>query len=154
MDQPTPEDDPREELEAHAEMYRERLLATEFGLWNTQAAIAALFISAASVMASFGDAPRWALLAIIGCASIVLFLLHLNYRARRALYRFLGSQPPKDILTSDEVYARYLQTAAAEHTKQQAAQKCCEHRETVCDWLLFASLLLLALCVYSAGSHV
>ena len=148
------DDDSRENAEAHAEMYRERLLTVECGLWNTQAAIAALFISAASVMASFGDVPRWALLAIVTSASVVLFLLHLNYRARRAMYRFLGRPPPDEVWTSEQAFYRYLQTAAGEDAKHKAAQKRCEQRETVCDWLLFASMLLLAFSVYSAGRHV
>jgi len=155
MKQPTPtEDESRERVEAHAEMFRERLLAVESGLWNTQAAIAALFISAASVMASFGDVPRWALLAIMGSASAVLLLLHLNYRARRAMYRFLGRPPPDEVWTSQQAFARYMQTAAGEDAKHKAAQKSCEHREMACDGLLFVAVLLLAFCVYSAGRHV
>ena len=148
------DDDSRENAEAHAEMYRERLLTVECGLWNTQAAIAALFISAASVMASFGDVPRWALLAIVTSASVVLFLLHLNYRARRAMYRSLGRRPPNDIWTNPEASSRYFQAYTAEGATHKAAQKRCEQRETACDWLLFAAMLLLAFSVYSAGRHV
>src|SRR5437016_4026828 len=100
----TPEDiaEAIETCESHAEMYRERLLSTEFGLWNTLVAVDGLFISAASVIASFGgDAPRWCLLCVIGACSISIILLIWNFRARRAMYRILGVPPPRDIYGSE-----------------------------------------------------
>ena len=135
----TPEDiaEAIETCESHAEMYRERLLSTEFGLWNTLAALDGLFISAASVIASFGDdAPRWCLLCVIGACSISIILLIWNFRARRAMYRILGVPPPRGIFESDSAARVYFQGFQAKQAQHRMAQKRSEigKQSVTCFW--------------------
>ena len=155
MDTPEELEAAAKECEDHAEMYRERLLATEFGLWSTLTAIDGLFISAASVIAAFGgDAPRWVLLCIVAAASISIVLLVWNFHARRAMYRILGVPPPRTIYSDVAAASAYFQAFQAEQAKHRRAQKSSEKRETVCYLLLVTCLFLLAYAAYAAGSHV
>jgi len=145
----------KEDVAAHAEMYRERHLTTELSLWNTLAALDGLLISAASVLAAFGrDIPVWCPLGVVGASVISLILLCLNFYGRRNLYRTLGREPPESVWLPGPAFTEHIAYLTKRKQDHQAEQHRAEWRENVCAFLAGSALVLIIIGIYFASRHV
>jgi len=144
----------REEVSAHAEMFRERFLTAELAFWAALISLAGIFVSAASVVVAVGDKKAFAWL--LGAAVVATFsmaLLILNFRARRSLYRFLGQPPSKEVWDSAEAFVRYVEHARKNKSDAIVEQQRCEWRERVVYGCLLLSGVLLVVGSYRSGAH-
>lgn len=144
----------REEVSAHAEMFRERFLTTELAFWASLMSLAGIFVSASSVVVAVGDkeAFGWLLGAAV-VATFSMVLLILNFRARRSLYRFLGQPPPAEVWESREAFGRYVEHARKKKRDAMDEQRKCEWRERAVYVCLLVSGVLLVVGSYRSGAH-
>jgi amino acid transporter len=144
----------REEVSAHAEMFRERFLSAELAFWAALMSLAGIFVSAASVVVAVGDKKAFGWL--LGAAVVATFsmaLLILNFRARRSLYRFLGQPPPEEVWGSMDAFVRYVEHARKKKRDTVAEQQRCEWRERAVYLCLLVSGILLVVGSYRSGAH-
>ena len=145
----------REEMSAHAEMFRERFLVAELAFWAALISLAGILVSAASVVVALGDKKAFGWL--LGAAVVATFsmgLLILNFSARRSLYRFLGQPPPNEVWDSMEVFARYVADARKKKSDAIAEQQRCELRERLVYVCLLLSGVLLVVGSYQSGARL
>ena len=146
MDPEDPVEGAREEISAHAEMFRERFLAAELALWAALISLAGIFISAASVVATIGKPSGFGwLLACIITSAFSMGLLIKNFQARRSMYRFLGQPPPDEVWNDANAFAAYVNLSKKKKQDTMKDQAQCALREKlVYGCLLMSGAFLVA----------
>ena len=151
------DDDPfekaRQEVSAHAEMFRERFLATELALWAALISLSGVFISAASVVATVGKPTDFACFCLIGCiitATLSMVLIVKNFQARRSMYRFLGKPPPAEVWNDKAAFATYVESSRKKKEEMIRDQTQCERCEKIVYCCLTLSGIFLVVGAYIA----
>jgi hypothetical protein len=146
MDEFEPLNDHEMELIDNTNMYLERSLTCTLALWSTLAGIDGVFVSAASIVASFSNNTEpWLLFGILICCSISLLCLLLNFHSLRHLYRVLATPPP-----ADESALKVFDAWIHEQKRQIPRRRCnCDRRENFCYFLLTITVVLIAVWIFA-----
>jgi ABC-type branched-subunit amino acid transport system permease subunit len=136
-----------DDLEAHDERLKDRLLNSEFALRNTLGTIGGLFISVASLLAALSPRiPRMYFVAIILLCSTVLVCVLLDFRFYRRGYQGIAFTPKHALRESAAVDAY---CAELERQKQQtnAQRRWKNKREKLCYFCLATTVILFIIVV-------
>ena len=150
MDDLHPMTDAEKLLASSDDVYIDRGLSCNLALWAALVGVDGVFVGAAAIIAGFGtDVPVWPLLGILGCCTISLLLLLLNFYSIRLHYYILSSPAPKDFLTDDAVCKAHLDYLEQQKGREQTRRKNCTRRENVIYFLLALTVILIAVCIYT-----
>jgi hypothetical protein len=137
-----------DELNEHDERLKERLIGSEFALLNTLANIAALFIGAASLLATLSaKVPRGYFLMIVLLCAIVLMNVLLDFRLYRRSYERMAFTP-KDVRTNPAAAKAYSDNLERQKLQASSNRRWKKRREKLSYGCLLAVVILFIIVVY------
>jgi hypothetical protein len=138
------------EIRAQDNIYEDRFINLNIGLWNAIAAIDGLFISAAAIIVAVNpQLARWPFFLIIICSIVSLLGIIYNFYAARQTHDFLVATPDVDAMTGVE-WAHHEQEAKNEVEKARRRHKNMRCSEKLCFGLL---VVVISVFVYLVAQN-